>query len=42
MCIRDSIKIAKGESAVVPAYLGEFSVENIGGNCRLLEITGKF
>ena len=35
-------KVLKGESIVVPAYLGEYSVENIGGNCRLLEITGKF
>ena len=37
-----SSKITKGESVVIPAYLGEYSIENVGGGCKMLEITGKF
>lgn len=37
-----SSKITKGESVVMPANLGEYSIENVGGGCKMLEITGKF
>ncbi len=36
-----SEKIAKGETILIPAYMGEYSIEKGLDNCQLLEITGK-
>ena len=41
-CENGTEKIVKGESIVIPAYLGEYTIQNIGANCHLLEISGKF
>lgn len=35
------VSIKRGECAIVPAYLGEFTIEKATPTCRLLEITGK-
>jgi len=37
-----SEKIVKGETLLIPAYLGEYSIDCISDSCQLLEITGKF
>ncbi|PKP43174.1 MAG: hypothetical protein CVT93_00910 [Bacteroidetes bacterium HGW-Bacteroidetes-10] len=34
-------RIMRGECVVVPAYLGEYTLEKASPECRLLEITGK-
>lgn len=41
-CENGTEKIVKGESIVIPAYLGEYTIQNNGANCHLLEISGKF
>lgn len=35
------VSIKRGECAIVPAYLGEYTIEKATPTCRLLEITGK-
>ena len=37
-----SEKIAKGETILIPAYMGKYSIDRSSIPCRLLEITGKF
>ena len=37
-----SEKIVKGETLLIPAYMGEYSIERISEKCDLLEVTGKY
>ncbi|MFA6335037.1 MAG: type I phosphomannose isomerase catalytic subunit [Bacteroidales bacterium] len=36
-----SEKIVKGETMLIPAYMGEYTIEKNTANCQLLEIIGK-
>lgn len=36
------VQIVKGETILIPAYMGEFSIEKCSDSCQLLEITGKY
>lgn len=37
-----SEKIIKGETILIPAYMGEYTIAKISDNCQLLEVTGKY
>ncbi|MFA5850383.1 MAG: type I phosphomannose isomerase catalytic subunit [Bacteroidales bacterium] len=37
-----SENIIKGETILVPAYMGEYTIEKVSDKCQLIEVTGKY